>query len=281
MIKVAVIGAGGFVGSAFASYIASKPGIELAEVTRGNYDRGAGIARDVVIDASCNSRKYLADEDPFEDFALSVSHKLRILRDFPADFHVHISSVDVYGDLSSPQTTGEEVNSNDRSVSNYGFHKHLAEKLVTHYSDHWLILRLGGMVGPGLRKNPVYDIVHNKPLRVHPDSQYQFMATSDVARIGWMLVERQIHGEVFNICGEGLISPRDIALIAGREVNLELLSESDKPRIVNIDTRKIRQVTLLPATLESIVRFLGANSESKAQGANSLAKPPLTTENGI
>jgi nucleoside-diphosphate-sugar epimerase len=268
MIKVAVIGAGGFVGSAFASYIASKPGIELAEVTRSNYDRAAGIARDIVIDASCNSRKYLADEDPFEEFALSVSHRLRTLRDFPADLQVHISSVDVYGDLSSPQTTGEEVNSNEKGVSNYGFHKHLAEKLVRHYADHWLILRLGGMVGPGLRKNPVYDILHNNPLRIHPDSQYQFMATSDVARIGWMLVERQTHGEVFNICSEDLISPREIASIAGRELDVRVLSENDKPRIVHIDTRKIRQVTPMPVTRESIMRFLGAHSESKAEGAD-------------
>jgi nucleoside-diphosphate-sugar epimerase len=270
MIKVAVIGAGGFVGSAFASHIGRHSGVELVEVTRGNYDRAAGAPRDIVIDASCNSRKYLAEENPFDEFALSVSHRLQTLRDFPADLQLHISSVDVYGDLSSPRTTTENTMSNLEGASNYGFHKLLAEQLVRRYSKNWLILRLAGMVGPGLRKNPVYDILHGNPLRIHPDSQYQFMTTADVAQIGWTLVERRIHGEVFNICGEGLISPREIASIARRELDLKLISGNDRPRIVHIDTSKIRQVTTMPGTQESIAGFLMAVSKHIAQGADSL-----------
>ena len=43
------------------------------------------------------------------------------------------------------------------------------------------VLRLAGMVGPGLRKNPVYDILQGEPLRIHPESQYQFLHAEDAA----------------------------------------------------------------------------------------------------
>jgi nucleoside-diphosphate-sugar epimerase len=266
-MRVTVIGARGFVGSAFASHIAGLDRHELVEVTRSNYERFVGLWSDVVIDASCNSRKYLADDNPCEDFTLSVSHRLRTLFDFPADLQVHISSVDVYADLTSSETTREDSESTVESASHYGFHKLLAEELVRHYSKNWLILRLAGMVGPGLAKNPVRDILRRSPLRIHPDSQYQYMITSDVARIGWALVERGIRREIYNICGKGLISPREIALIAGREPNLELIGADDRPRIVDINISKICQITAVPDTRECIIRFVSSSADYRAEAA--------------
>ena len=52
----------------------------------------------MVIEAACNAKKFLADDDPFSEFDLSVTHRLRTLRDFPTALHVHLSSVDVYAD---------------------------------------------------------------------------------------------------------------------------------------------------------------------------------------
>src|SRR5262249_25120759 len=144
----------------------------------------------VVIESACNSKKFLAEERPFAEFDHSVTHRLRTLRDFPARLHVHISSVDVYDDLSSPATTGESAAAGPENPSHYGFHKFLAEELVRHHAATWLIARLAGMVGPGLRKNPVFDLSRGQPLRIHPDSQYQFMHTDDVAACIWTLVER-------------------------------------------------------------------------------------------
>src|SRR5688572_28645886 len=255
MTRVTIIGAEGFVGSAFAAYLSSLRGFEVIRVTRGNYAETAGTASDIVIEAACNSKKYLSDRQPLEEFDLSVTHRLRTLRDFPADLHVHISSVDVYSDLTSPETTREESASDLAEVSHYGFHKLLAEQTVQHYSDRWLIVRLAGMVGAGLRKNPVYDILHGEPLRIHPRSQYQFMDTADMARIAWTLVERGISRETFNLCGEGVISPLEIAGLAGREMNLSLLEPTDQPRVVNINTEKISRMMSIPRTSETVARF--------------------------
>src|SRR5262245_41029769 len=125
-MRVTLIGANGFVGSAFARLL-SRRGVELVPVTRHNYDDGGGTKSDVLIEAACNSKKYVAQSQPFKEFDDSVTHRLRTLRDYPAGFHLHLSSVDVYNDLSSPETTREDTVIDRKCCSHYGFHKLLAE----------------------------------------------------------------------------------------------------------------------------------------------------------
>src|SRR5882672_9314708 len=104
-MRVTLIGAQGFVGSAFVRVLRSRDDVDLVEVTRQNYASCAGEPSDVVIEAACNSKKFLADQEPTREFEASVAHRLNTLVDFPAELHLHISSVDVYSDLTSPKTT--------------------------------------------------------------------------------------------------------------------------------------------------------------------------------
>lgn len=252
--SLAVIGASGFVGSAFVREAATA--FEVTPVTRESYAALRGTAFDVVIDAAANSRKYLADEDPLMDFRLSVEHRLNTLLDFPARVHVHVSSVDVYEDLTSPETTREDRVIDPARTSRYGFHKLLAEELVRHYAKEWLIVRLAGMVGPGLRKNPVFDILRGLPLRIHPDSRYQYMATDEAAAICLSLLKAGERGRVFNVCGDGLISPREIADLSGRTMNLAELKADAVPRVVEADTESLRSRGLARESVHAVRAFL-------------------------
>jgi nucleoside-diphosphate-sugar epimerase len=254
-MRVTVIGAEGFVGSAFVRLLKTRRDVELVSVTRRNFDQFAGQKSDVVIEAACNSKKYLADADPLADFEASVTHRLKTLLKYPADLHVHISSVDVYSDLTSPATTREDSPIDLARVSRYGMHKLMAENLVQHYAAKWLILRLAGMVGPGLHKNPVYDILHDQPLRVHPDSRFQYMNTDEVARIGWALVEQAVVGEIINVCGDGTITMREIARLAGKNLNLSPSSPSAAPRIVEANNEKVKRFAAVPSVVETIIQF--------------------------
>jgi nucleoside-diphosphate-sugar epimerase len=168
--------------------------------------------------------------------------------------------VDVYDRLDSPLTTREDTVLRPEAASHYGFHKRLAEMLVQHYAPDWLILRLGGMVGPGLRKNPVHDVLSGSPLWIHPDSQYQFLPTSDVARIAWLLVSGGHRKEIFNVSSEGLVSPRDVARLAGRALDLERVPPRDPPRIVDISIEKLSRYVNVPSTLDAIRSFLPGRS---------------------
>jgi nucleoside-diphosphate-sugar epimerase len=254
-VRVAVIGAGGFVGSAFVRHL-SAAGHEVSQVRRDNYDAYRGISHDVVVDAAANASKLLAERDPLADVERTVVHRWRTLHDFPAGLHLHISSVDVYDDLASPARTKESVAPDPAGQSHYGFHKHLAEQCVAHVARRWLIVRLAGMVGPGLKKNPVFDIVRDEPLRIHPDSRYQFLTTDDAAALSWMLVERGASNEIFNVCGDGLISPREIAALGGRGLNLTGLSSDLRPRIVDVSIDRLKRLAPVPSTRVAIERFL-------------------------
>lgn len=256
-MRVTLIGANGFVGSAFARLLQARPDVQLVRVTRGNFDSVPAAPSDIVIEAACNSKKFLAAENPAAEFELSVTHRLKTLLRFPAVLQVHVSSVDVYGDLTSPATTREDSPVDFSKISRYGFHKLLAEQLVRHYAPRWLILRLAGMVGPGLRKNPVFDILNGLPLRVHPDSRYQYVPTDDVARIAWSLIERNAAGEIYNVCGDGTVTMREIARLAGRELNLSDLPQNSTPRIVEASNDKIRKLFSIPKTADSICAFVG------------------------
>ena len=255
-MNVTVIGGRGLVGSAFVRLLKDRPEIRLRVVTRETYATEAGVYSDLVIDASGNSRKFIADDRPLEDMALTVEHRLRTLLDFPAGLHVHVSSVDVYPDLTSPESTREDQPIDGSRSSHYGFHKLLAEELVRHYAPRWLIVRLAGMVGPGLRKNPVFDVLHGNPIRIHPDSEYQFMHTDDVARIVWHLVERGIFPDVVNVVGEGLISVRGLAAMAGLPLNASALNCDIGPRIVHASTARLRCLMPVPSTRDAVSTFV-------------------------
>jgi nucleoside-diphosphate-sugar epimerase len=254
---VTVIGARGFVGSALVRAF-TDVGYDVRAITRDNYASMSGQISDVVVDASGNSVKYFADRDPVAEFDGSVAHRLRTLMDFPATLQVHISSVDVYADLTSPAATREDIPFAGGRPSNYGLHKRISENLVQHYSERWLIVRLAGMVGPGLRKNPVFDITTGNPLRIHPDSQYQFMPTDSAAATVRALVERDLQNDIVNVCGSGLISPQTIARLAALPLNLSELPADAQPRIVHVSIEKVEQFVAMPQSEESVRAYIAA-----------------------
>ena len=252
-MRIAIIGWQGFVGSAFARLLESQ-GISFTGVDRSNYASHAGIEWDIAILAAANSKKFLAEERPRADLEQSLELTSRILRDFPAQRHLLLSTVDVYNDLTSPATTREATPINLEALGNYGFHKRLSELLVLRHSPHPLVFRLAGMVGPGLKKNPVFDISSRLPIRIHPDSRYQFLHTERVAEIVWDLQSKLSAGEILNICGAGLVSPREIASMAG--VDLDTSQASGPPRLVDISIQKLKGLATVSPSADAVADFL-------------------------
>lgn len=250
-----LVGAAGFVGSAFARYWDGQ-GIPYAAITRGNYQQFVGQPCDILVHAAGNSKTYLADQRPLEDFSQSVALVLRTIEDFRPGFYVLISSVDIYPDLSNPANNHEQASFSPLRSSVYGFHKHLAELVAQKHAPRWLITRLAGMIGPGLKKNPVYDILHRQPLRIHPDSQYQFMSTDAVAQAIWQLVRGGYSHDCFNICGSGTISPRQIGALARMPLDTSLISAETRPRVVHISTEKINSIVPMPNSYQSVDAFI-------------------------
>jgi nucleoside-diphosphate-sugar epimerase len=247
-----IVGGNGFLGSAFARYCAAH-GVDHAVISRDNYRDFVGRRCEFLVNANGNSKKFRALEEPLEEFDESVRSVRASLVDFHADCYVYLSSCDVYADCSSVQTTAEEGRVDVTAQSPYGFHKYLAEQCVRHAGDRWLILRLGGLVGPGMRKNAIFDILQGGPLRLDPASELQYLSTDDAARLAFELFDRRLHGQVFNVCGNGLISLREVIEAVGPRV--DMLSGSPRVRYcVSVD--KLARIVPIPETRRTVLEFL-------------------------
>jgi hypothetical protein len=83
------------------------------------------------------------------------------------------------------------------------------------------------------------------------------MHTDDVAKSVMSLFGKGVSNEIFNICGQGLISPKEISTYAGKKINLGLMNGKEIPRILDINCEKyIRTVGILPDTTRTIREFL-------------------------
>jgi len=242
-----ILGGNGFVGSAFIRHFKQKK-IEYVNITKENYNEYTDSSCDVFINANGNSKKYLARKEPITDFDMNVRMALKTTQDFKYKMYVLISSIDVYNTLSDPKHNSEETPITPEKLSNYGFDKYLTEYIIKKYCTNWLIFRLGGMVGKDMAKGPVYDILQNGEIYVHPDSQFQFINTDEVAEILFTIINKKISNEIFNVCGTGSLSIKDIASILNQKIE-----NNEYNRLVyEINNKKIQTYKKLSSTKETI-----------------------------
>ena len=148
----ALIGATGFVGSsllrqtAFDRLFHSR---NIGELPTGQYD--------LVVCAGAPGQKWIANKDPAADRA-----RLASLRDaigkLRCDRFVLISTVDVFTKAAG---VDEDSVPDRQNLTAYGAHRLDLEELVRNRFADAVIVRLPGLVGPGLRKNAIFDLHHN------------------------------------------------------------------------------------------------------------------------
>ncbi|MGH8645952.1 MAG: NAD-dependent epimerase/dehydratase family protein [Gammaproteobacteria bacterium] len=247
-----IIGGRGFIGSAIARKC-SMSNLECQIISRDNYQGFVGKVCDILVNANGNARKYIAQQDALFDFDASVRSVRASLVDFQYRLYVLVSSADVYPDPSSPQATLEAQAIRVCDQNSYGFHKHLAEQCVQHVAANWLILRLGGLVGPGLKKNPIHDIVSGAPLRVDPRSEMQFMSTDQTAAIAIDLIDRGFVNEVFNVSSSGAVKLLEAMDLVGYKGFLE----PESPRVrYELNVEKLSELVELPSTRQTVFDFV-------------------------
>ncbi|HEX5447318.1 MAG TPA: NAD(P)-dependent oxidoreductase, partial [Pirellulales bacterium] len=180
--------------------------------------------------------------------------------DFKFDRYVYLSTVDVYPDCSPVAATSENTPLDPAAQSAYGFHKHLAEQCVRHAARQWLILRLGGFVGPGMWKNPIHDILQGGPLWLDPASQLQFLHTDDAAELALRLVDAGGEREIFNFCGKAAVSLAEVIETAGGDVSVK----PGSPRVhYEVDISKLSARAEVPETRATVLDFVRAGRAIK------------------
>lgn len=249
---VFILGGGGFIGTAIARCCA-RHNLPYTVIKRGDGSRYYNAPCELLINANGSSSKLLAERDPLADFSANVTSVKKSLVNYKFEKYIYISSGDVYPDTTSPLTTVEDQTLPVERQSTYGFHKSLAETCVRHSASQWLILRPGGFVGSGLKKNAIFDIVNGAPLWLDPASRLQYMNVDDFARVLFELVNLNRWNEIFNVCAAGTIKLQDVIEAAGQPVH----AQPDSPLVnYELSLQKLSQVTTLPETRDSVLAYI-------------------------
>lgn len=152
----AIIGFSGFVGS---TLLRQAPFESLYRST--NIRDIEGQTFDTVVCAGAPAQKWIANREPEAD-RQKISGLIAHLRAIRCKTFILISTVDVFKD---PIGVDEDTPVDETGLHAYGLHRRLLEKFVERHLPNYLIVRLPGLVGPGLRKNVIFDFLNDNNLQ--------------------------------------------------------------------------------------------------------------------
>jgi nucleoside-diphosphate-sugar epimerase len=139
-----------------------------------NIEEIVGNEFDLLVVAGMPAAKWRANANPTADRA-TLDRLWTSLRQTQAKIVVIISTVDVY---PVPIGVTEETSVLPETQHSYGRHRYLLEQFAREHFPRVLIVRLPGLFGPGLRKNAIYDLLHQHEIHnINGDGVFQFYNT--------------------------------------------------------------------------------------------------------
>lgn len=131
----------------------------------------AGRSFDTIVCAGAPAEKWKANQDPDRDRANLVPLR-NALANARADLLVLLSTIDVFG---NPNGVDEDSPVETTGLHAYGLHRYELERFARDHFPRVLVVRLPGLFGPGLKKNVIFDFLHdNQVEKVHSEAVFQF-----------------------------------------------------------------------------------------------------------
>ncbi|HEX4169805.1 MAG TPA: NAD-dependent epimerase/dehydratase family protein [Bryobacteraceae bacterium] len=184
MSRTCLIGHTGFVGTNLKQ---QRPFDDLYRSTDIEEIRGKHY--DLMVCSGVSAAKWRANQAPEEDRA-AIDRLLHNLSAVHADRVILISTVDVY-----PVARKVDESFDCASLPNhaYGANRLYVENALREKFPNLTIVRLPALFGPGLKKNVIYDLLHNNCLNViNPDSLFQYYDMTSISRDLDTILERQL-----------------------------------------------------------------------------------------
>jgi nucleoside-diphosphate-sugar epimerase len=195
-VRRALVGWTGFVGGSLDARIAP-----VARFRSTDVDQLPAADVDEVVCAGAPAEKWRANAEPEADRA-GIRRLVDALDGSRAGSCVLVSTVDVFADSRGVDETTPADTVQEQA---YGRHRAELEEFVRRRFDDVLVVRLPGMYGPGLKKNLVYDLIHQPGARfAHQDSSFQFYDVRDLW--GHVLLARDAGLSVVNLTTEPVTS---------------------------------------------------------------------------
>lgn len=152
----ALIGFSGFVGSTLlkqASFESLYRSTNIIDIE--------GKSFDILVCAGAPAQKWIANRNVEAD-RQKIESLISHMKTIQCKTFVLISTVDVF---KSPKGADETTPVDEEGLHAYGLHRRLLEKFVESHFANYLIVRLPGLVGPGLRKNVIFDFLNDNNLQ--------------------------------------------------------------------------------------------------------------------
>ncbi len=164
-MKSALIGFTGFVGANIESQFTFTDKYNSKNI--GDID---GNEYEIVVSAANGAEMWRINQEPEQDLA-NINAYIDHLKTVKTKKLVLISTVGVYKRFIG---IDEDTPIETEGLLPYGAHRYYLEQYCQDNFDA-LIVRLPGLYGPGLKKNVIYDLIHNNNVdRIHQAGRYQY-----------------------------------------------------------------------------------------------------------
>ncbi len=216
-MKTALIGYTGFVGS---NLLAQMKFDDL--YNSRNIEDIKGKEYDVVYCAGAPAAKWISNQKPTEDLQ-SVCSLIDSIREVKTKRFVLISTVDVYKYIIDVNEDSFIDLSNHHA---YGTHRRMIETFVSERFEKYNIIRLPGLFGDGLKKNIIYDFLHdNDTHKIHSEAVFQFYSLDTLVNDIKKVIDNDI--KVINFATEPT-SVREV-IKAGFDIHFDNKPVPDSP----------------------------------------------------
>ena len=199
-MRVAILGAKGYVGSELLASFSKLKDIEVIGVTVENYEEAKKSSYDIIVNAAMPSGRFWAKQNPDKDFLETVKKTADFVYGWKFGKLIQISSISARSQLDIV----------------YGRHKAAAEKIVD-FGDN-LVVRLGPMYSPALSKGVLIDILKGEKVFVDRKSRYCFTPVSTTT--DWIATNASKSGLV-EVGARNAISLEKVAEYLGMKIEFE------------------------------------------------------------
>lgn len=175
---------------------------------------------ELVVCCGAPAQKWAANKDPERDLQ-NIESLIRPLRTIKAKTFVLISTVDVH---KAPIGVDESSEIDESSLHPYGLHRRYLEKFVESAFANHLIVRLPGLVGPGLRKNVIFDFLNQNNLNlIDSRGSFQFYPMVNL----WIDLQTALNNKIrlLHLAAE----PLSVKEIAASAFNCDFTNELPAP----------------------------------------------------
>lgn len=189
-----IIGHRGFVGSNLSHQF---PGSFCAG--RAEIGSLAGTTYNQIYCAAPQAKKWWANQNPEKD-KLEIESLIRAVSQIGCrDIFILFSTVDVY----DPARDVDELDVPPEKAHPYGRNRRMLEKAIIElFGEKARILRLPALVGKGLKKNVIYDLLNNNNVEaINPNSSFQWFSLDYLSLVMGRMHDLSVE-QVLNVASE-------------------------------------------------------------------------------